>query len=477
ALGDFNGDGDKEIVATKFDSVNSRGVIAIFDPVLTSPQPVSLNGVPSTLASGQVFHFVVTGDFMGTGRDQIVAGYDASDGEHLIEYYPTNAAATQWAVQDLGTFSLFGAAWDVVTSGDVNGDGRAELVLARNIDKDLLILTGQKDPSGPTSIWAQLWESNGFCSDCNWKSLAVGRVFNDPGIPGNQLVIDRQSSFSGRNSTLIFNWDGTNMNDITPGNSGDYYFNPNFSEMALAKLDGTASPYSEIIELRQVPALNAPQAFMAMLNLAGAGLPAFEVSGDYDADSWTQIAAGDLLAIGRDAVVTMRPNTLRVYDQPWSSAHFLADVTGSFYAPGNLPNVTTLAVGRIGFSNLGPTISTNALTFFHEIGASASTEMLTARVTIQGPGSGSQAFAWAATASPHPAWLNFSPTTGTTTAQGSIVQVTVDPAQVPNTTGTYSAVIVINPTNPFRSDWVRSVTVTFVVTPHVHRLALPVVAR
>jgi hypothetical protein len=122
ATGDFDGDGVKDVAA----AAGPGG----------SPQVRVFSGrtgqtVQSFLAYEPQFvggMFVTAGDFNGDGRDDLVVGADAGGGPRVRVFASGNPAAVMadfWGIDDM---AFRGGVR--VAAGDVNGDGRADLVAA-----------------------------------------------------------------------------------------------------------------------------------------------------------------------------------------------------------------------------------------------------------------------------------------------------------------------------------------------------------
>jgi len=77
-----------------------------------------------------------------------------------------------------------------------------------------------------------------------------------------------------------------------------------------------------------------------------------------------------------------------------------------------------------------------------------------------------------------PSWLVFSPSSGVSSAQGEQIQVTVDSGVATSLgIGTYSAVILVVPSNPFDPALVRSIPVNLRVVAHLYQDEMPFVAH
>ncbi len=90
-------------------------------------------------------HALVTGDFLGLGYDQVVAGWRQPAGEEkkvgLRLYVPVNQEGTEWkmhAVIDDNTMAC-----EDLKAADLNGDGKLDLVAAGRATKNVVIYWNQ----------------------------------------------------------------------------------------------------------------------------------------------------------------------------------------------------------------------------------------------------------------------------------------------------------------------------------------------
>ncbi|MEC9002052.1 MAG: FG-GAP and VCBS repeat-containing protein [Planctomycetota bacterium] len=84
-------------------------------------------------------HAIATGDFFGNGQQQVVAGWRSPNGAKKVGvklYYPTDKTATTWKsllVDDNGM------ATEDLRAGDLDGDGRLDIVAAGRATKNLKV--------------------------------------------------------------------------------------------------------------------------------------------------------------------------------------------------------------------------------------------------------------------------------------------------------------------------------------------------
>jgi hypothetical protein len=303
-LGDFNGDGEEEILTFQ------GGRARIFDPV------VQLGGVAASgewnLDSPFEWYNIATGDIDADGRDEILLlRTDDAPGniQSRLLVYDGNATGTGWALQkDLG----YGARWDDVALGRVDTDGPEDIGLIRDDDKRLLILN-------PVD-WSPLHDAR---YSFPWLDLEMINTHKGSGADKTEIVLSRSEVQGILPSVLAFRWSsGTSIMDVWQ----DYFF-PYFNEIEGGDLNGDGD--QEIIMYRN---RNSVEITLSSRNIAGAAMREFEpAGGNSPGGGWLNMKAGDLEGDGRDEVILVRSGKYRVYDLPEATDHFY-DVSGSFRA-------------------------------------------------------------------------------------------------------------------------------------------------
>ncbi len=148
--GDFNGDGTREIVA-----IGGRGV-DVAGPVLNVWDPVSANPasqVPNFTVSANPFDWLLVGagDVDGDGRDEIIAIRSTNEVGNI------NARVICFELEG----SSWREKWNLATGGgfvdmfiaDYDGDGKADIAFTR-VFRQVLVLDGENpnvEPSAPRS--------------------------------------------------------------------------------------------------------------------------------------------------------------------------------------------------------------------------------------------------------------------------------------------------------------------------------------
>jgi hypothetical protein len=323
ATGDFNGDGDAEIVAAKNDTIK------VFDPFgQTGFAPVVFE---RTLGSGRNVSLLVTGDFDGDGKDEIAITH-ADTGTNIqetLKVYDGGASGTadQWTI---AYTEQFNAQWVDMVAGDLNNDGGDDLSLVRNISQGGKLL---KSYNGRT--WAALAEQN---YNFPWLALAAGNLSTD--YAGDELALTRGGVLGQLDSLVLFRWVSGTYADVVANPNYKYY--PYFTSVAVGDLNGDND--DEVVLLRDPT--EAGRASLIVVNPAGVAMRAFELAIGYGSTAWKLVRTGDVDADGRDEIVVERGDAYWVYTAPELNDAY-SPTTGSFYTTAAFGNLPTMAIGNI----------------------------------------------------------------------------------------------------------------------------------
>jgi len=436
AAGDFNGDGTAEIVAIR------GGTLKVFDPVTpTGVTPVSFE---YTLPAGRTFRLVVTGDFDGDGRDEIAAAHtDSVPGTGVVEsikVFDGGPSGTTWAVvRD----ASYGAPWIEMATGDVNADGRDDLVLFRGYDYFNLV----KVYNGAN--WSTLAESNFTFS---WLALAVGNI--SAAYPGAEIALTRSEVLGELDSVILLRLSGNSLVDLPADRVVNRKFYPYFRSIVTGDLNGDGD--HEVILLRDP---TEPRVSLLALNPNGVAMRDFEQAIGYGGTAWKLVRAGDIDGDGRDEIVVLRGDRYRIYTEPELSDNFqFPETLGSFLVSATPSNRSTMVLADVDGAGqfLGPTLGVTpaSLTFNLEYRQPSPTQ--TVRISNVGT---ADVFAWQAQVVEGANWLRINRVNGVTPAD---LGVSVDTTAV--APGTYTGKIRVSATTAGVVNTPQDITVTLTLT-------------
>lgn len=302
ATGDFNNDGDHEIVAI----ANNR--LAVFDPVVRDPNITpdgyfngvpwkklyeqSLPGSPTLIAAGNMD--------AGVAGDEIIVGFNVSEPGNInfrLQVLKTPDGGRSWLLHlDQG----FGAPWKSVNVGNINNTGSADVALTREADS---LLDAREIDNNFNRIFAR--QDVGLFIPVD---AIVGNF-----RPGGTGEVAYARTFSGTDqspSLLVYQFHNNSWGTNNPAGGRDE-FNYAVHPTALFKADVNGDGVDQLFVLRGVASqFNFSRLFM--VNLSGANLPAFEAVLDGDG-GYKVGAGGDVNGNGKDEIAIMRNDRIRLY--------------------------------------------------------------------------------------------------------------------------------------------------------------------
>ena len=280
--GDFNGDGDDEIVAL------GGARAKIYDPFPEGGTPVDFD----VSIGSHSWYNAAAGDIDLDGRDELLLLRDDNNASeniycHLL-VYDGNADGTQWTVlQDLS----YGTQWGDMAAGNFIGDQRNELVLTRQqvpTTPALVLVMNVQTGQTITQEWFGFY----------FKRLATGD-FNKDGYDEIAAVRDVISVYGA--NAVIFRVKGVNQGFETLATKEAVIA---FMWVAAGDLDADGA--DEVALLRNVP---APYAGLFGMDLYAPMIDLNEVI----AEGWTDLQSGDINADGKDEVLILKSSLVRAY--------------------------------------------------------------------------------------------------------------------------------------------------------------------
>jgi hypothetical protein len=304
AAGDFNGDGDKELAALR------GGELRVFDPfVQPGYSPVAFQ---TNLTGGRAYTLLATGDLDRDGRDEIVATHTETGAvAQTLQVWDGGGTGTVWSLTRSESFS---GSWQGIAMGDMNNDGYYDVALFRNVDNRIKVYSGFN--------WTPALAEATYSAD--WLTLALGNISSS--YPGAEMALTRSEVGATLNSLILFRLATTGLIDlISP--VPDYRFFPHFRSIALGDANGDGD--DEVMMLRNPESNNIS---IKLVNPAGAGMRDFQQAIGFGGTAWNQVRMGDIDGDGRDEPIVLRQDRYRIYWQVELDDSF-TDYPGTYRTP------------------------------------------------------------------------------------------------------------------------------------------------
>jgi hypothetical protein len=453
ATGDFNGDGDHEIVAI------GGTTVKVYDPG-GSATPASFS---ATGPAGLSWRQVTTGDIDGDGQDEVVLIRDNNTDNrrgNVTIYSPTNAQATTWTQLSDEDFLTN---WRDVAVGDIE-----------NNDKDDLALIFYQDPYNvfelreglePQKLLDNDPDATLTTLDQEWFDIVVGQI---KAGGREEWAVTRSKG----DTLLAQEWTGEIMSTFADKN-----FSPPFTQLALGDIYGDGD--DEVVGLRHVTSGTGVQVWNP------AGTQYTYVFGASIGTGWLGLAVGDVdseISEGTriyDEIILVKQDRIRIYLQAQDNTTFV-EFSGTYQG--------AVATGNLNIEDIEPVaLSATELNALEAVG----NPLVPLDFTIQGETAPDTAINWQATIQSVPPgatvdWLKLTNLdTGNSIIGGGIltgmtpstVRAEFITASTPlSSVGHYQATITLD-LGPGINPQIRTIPVNVWIVAEVTRQYLPIAAR
>lgn len=306
AAGDFNNDGDKEIVAI------GGGRLTVFDPVVQDGA-ITPDGEYNLVPWVRLHERALGGaDIVGAGNldqnapgDEIVVGYNVNEAngtKYRVDVLKTSDGGRTWTTH---ISQGFGAKWTYIKVGNIDNQGSDDLLMARTTAGDSLVVTHQVD-NNFASIFSRS-DSTLFTQ----RDGAIGQVY--AGGTGEVVLLRTYNGTDQAPTLFLYRFVNGHWPPIDDPNK-EIESETNFPhpfDIVTGDVNGNGD--DEIVWLREAPVGDSTTLRLVLVNRGSdTSLPAFVSPMDAD-NGYRVLAMGDPDGDGRKEVAAMRNNRIRYF--------------------------------------------------------------------------------------------------------------------------------------------------------------------
>ncbi len=231
AVGDVNGDGKPDLVVAKLGNNQVAGTVSVLLNTTTPGAATPSFATQQAFATGSLPFFVAVGDVNGDGKpDLLVANENDNTVSVLLNTTTPGATTASFATQQ--TFAT-GVGPRSVALGDVNGDGKPDLVTANHDDNNVSVLLNTATPGASTVSFAT---QRTFATGADPQVAALGDV-NGDGKP--DIVVD---NFVDNTVSVLLNTTTTGATTLSFATQQTFATGNSIFDVVLGDVNGDGKP-------------------------------------------------------------------------------------------------------------------------------------------------------------------------------------------------------------------------------------------